>query len=397
MTRDDETQPPAGPWQPYRLDSEWADAVAGVCPVLRETETEAEEQRMLPTRAFQALAEAGLFRLVLPKDVGGAEVDPLVEMQVYEAVSRTSASACWNLSAGCLYTSWAAAYLSDEAVEEIFAGAEQVVVAGQGPPRGSARTVPGGVRVSGRYSFGSGMSHATWVVGGFTMADEDGTGTADWQAFVVPKDQVDVHDNWHALGLAGSNSVDYSVDDLFVPHGYCFSISRPEPLRGGSRFAAPVAAQVAAAHCGVALGAAERALDEISAIARAGRESGSGAGLADRGAFQRDLGRAHTTLTAARDHAARLLDRLADLLALDVRVHGRFVRELVAAQTYTTEVAVDVVTMAYRYAGPSAVRLTHPLQRVLRDLLVAQQHKFVADTSYDALGRALVDDARLSA
>lgn len=375
-------------WPPYRLEGELAERVESVRAVLAETEADAEQRRMLPEEAFGTLADAGLFRLALPTELGGLEVPPLVEMEVYEAVSRVSTAACWNLSAGCLYSSWAAAYLSDDAVREIFGSGGPAVVAGQGPPRGTAVAAEGGVRVTGRYGFGSGMSHATWVLGGFTAPPPDD----EWRAFVVPKERVDVLDNWHAVGLAGSGSVDYAVRDLFVPDGYWFPLGRPRPLRGGPRFAAPIAAQVAAAHCGVALGAGERALDAVVSAARS-----AGSPLAARGAFHRDLGEAHTRLSAARDHAARLLGALGDRLRHGPRPDRLFVQQLVAAETYVTEVATDVTTMAYRYAGTAAIRLDHPLQRILRDLLVALQHKFIADTSYDVLGTSLLDDVRRTA
>jgi alkylation response protein AidB-like acyl-CoA dehydrogenase len=253
-------RPAARRWRSYHLDPRHAVVIAGLRETLAETEVEAERRRMLPERAHRALAAAGLFRVAMPKELGGWDVGPVEEMEVYEALSRISTSACWVVTTGSVYTSWAAAYLSDEAVGEIFGHDGEVVVAGQAPPRGRARVVPGGVRVTGRYGFASGLGQADWVLGGFTMPDGD---PAETKAFIVPKEQVEVLDNWHALGIAGSNSVDYAADDLFVPEGFWFSTAKPVPLRGGPRFAAPIAAQVAAAHCGVALGAGERALDEL--------------------------------------------------------------------------------------------------------------------------------------
>jgi alkylation response protein AidB-like acyl-CoA dehydrogenase len=249
--------------------------------------------------------------------------------------------------------------------------------------------VPGGVRVTGRYSFGSGMSHANWVIGGYLVPTEDGS-DPEPRVFVTAKDNVQVLDNWYSIGIAASNSVDYAVDDLFVPDGWHFSFAAPEPRRGGARFTEPIFAQISGAHCGVALGAGERALDEIVGQAGTGRQLNSTSSLAERGAFQRDLGHARTALTAARDHAARLLGRLGEARDAARPLDEEFVDELVSVQTYTTETALEVATMAYRYGGPPALRLTNPLQRVLRDLLVAQQHRVIADVSYDALGEVLV-------
>ena len=131
----------------------------------------------------------------------------------------------------------------------------------------------------------------------------------------------------------------------------------------------------------------------VSASGTAGKQLNSTSALAERGAFQRDLGHARTALTAARDHAARLLGRLGEARDADRPLDEEFVDELVSVQTYPTEVSLEVATMAYRYGGPAAVRLDNPLQRVLRDLLVAQQHRVIADVSYDALGQVLVGQA----
>ncbi|MBM7774528.1 alkylation response protein AidB-like acyl-CoA dehydrogenase [Actinokineospora baliensis] len=370
-------------WPPYRVDAEHAAAVESVRAVLTETELEAERLRRLPQRAVAALHSAGLFGVATPKEAGGWDADPLAELQVYEALARINTSAAWVVTTGSVYTSWAAAYLSDDAVAAVFDSGAPAVVAGQAPPKGRATAVPGGLRVSGRYTFGSGMSHASWVLGGFTLAGTEGT----W-AFIVPKDQVEVLDNWHAVGIAGSNSVDFAVTDLFVPDGHFFNTAKPVPLRGGPRFGVPIVVQVAAAHCGVALGAGQRALDEII------RRAAATPALAERGAFQRDLGQVFTALSAARDHAARLVTELGDRLRSATRLDRQFIQQLIAAQTHATDTAVHAATTAYRYAGAPAVRLADPLQRITRDLLVAGQHKFVADVSYDALGVTLVERDR---
>jgi alkylation response protein AidB-like acyl-CoA dehydrogenase len=380
----------AANWPPYRLEAEHAAAVERVRPLIEETELEAERDRQLPRRVYEALAAEGLFRVALPKELGGWDVDPVTEVEVYEALSRISTSACWNVTAGCINTSWVGAYVADDAAEEIFGSGETVVAAGQAPPLGTGREVPGGVRVTGRYSFGSGMSHAHWVIGGYVVPSDDPDAAPEPRVFVTAKDNVQVLDNWYAIGIAASNSVDYAVDDLYVPDGWHFSFANPEPRRGGPRFSQPIFAQISGAHCGVALGAGERALDEILNQARTGRQLNSTSSLAERGAFQRDVGHARTALGAARDHAARLLGRLGDARDADAPLDEEFVDELVSVQTYTTGTALEVATMAYRYGGPTALRLTNPLQRVLRDLLVAQQHRVIADVSYDALGQILV-------
>jgi alkylation response protein AidB-like acyl-CoA dehydrogenase len=233
------------------------------------------------------------------------------------------------------------------------------------------------------------IRHSAWVQGGFRLAERAGDDPTGWYVCVVPKDSVKVLDNWY---VAGSGSYDYGLEAVFVPEGYWFDFLNPAQLRGGPQSSAPIRIQLTAAHTGFALGLAERAMDEIAGLAVTKRRQYATGGLAERGAFQRDLGHAHVQVNAARDHAARLFDELERRQhhggPFSALAHG----EIRAAGTYATEVAVDTAGMALPYAGGSGIRFSSPFQRVMRDILVAQSHIHVADTDYDALGTLLVTE-----
>lgn len=378
-------------WPPFALDEATAARIAAIGPVLRASEDEGEANRFLPPVAVDALHDAGVFGVSTPAVLGGMEATPLVEMEVFEAVTRCSGAAGWNLFVGAVHSGLPAAYLSDDAVAEMYGGDRTPVVAGQMQPVARAHDVEGGMTVDGTFSWGSGISHAGWVLGGAIVRTPDGGRLPGFRVFVTPKAKVEVLDNWHPVGLAGSGSYDYAVHDLFIPAGWWFDYLAPVRHRGGPRFDAPIRAQIASAHIGFALGLGERALDEILALAVTKRRSLSTTTIADRGAFQRDLGQAHTRLSAARDHGAAVLLRLERCQAEGSRVTDGDVSELRAAATHVTEVALDVANMAMRYAGGSAVRLDSAIQRVARELLVAQGHMYVADSNYDTLGAALLD------
>lgn len=381
-------------WRPYVLADPLAGAISRIGPVLRRTETSAEEQRRLPAEAVDAMRDAGLFRLASPASIGGMEADPVLEMEVYEAVTRWSASAGWTLFVGSLHTSFPAAYLADEAVDAMFGGDDWGIVAGQMQPVGLAREVDGGLVVSGRYSWGSGIAHSEWVLGGVRVSPPDGRGEASgFRVFVAPKHQVNVLDNWHVMGIAGSGSYDYAVEELVVPDGYWFDFVSPKQRRGGARYAMPIGMQLTAAHCGFALGAGERALEEITSLAVTKQRALSKVRVAERGAFQRDLGQAHADLSAARDHAARLLGLQSALRESAAAIPERLEVELRAAATHATDVAVRVAHMALRYAAGTGVRLESPIQRVLRELLVGQSHVYVSDVNYEKLGIDLLMEA----
>jgi indole-3-acetate monooxygenase len=382
-------------WPRLQLDDETADAIRSIAPILAATEQQAASERRLPQAAVDAMREAGLFRITLPAEVGGREVEPLVEMEVYEQVAWHSTAACWNLSVGNLHTALPAAYASDEAVEELFGEGRQPIVAGQPVPLSTGRPESGGMRVSGRHSWGSGMAHAEWVIAACTV---EGEPTADGgpavRAFVVSKEQVEVVDDWHVAGLEGSGSPAFVLDDVLVPEGFWWDHKSLVRRRGGPRFTTSMSTQAAASHLGVALGAGQRALALVASLATRKTRLGASGPVAERGAFQRDLGKAYAELAAARESAAALLRELARLQRAGGTLPGGFSERLRAATTHATDVAVSAAGFAFRSAGGSAVRLESPIQRTLRDLLVAQQHAYVDDVSYGALGaRLLAEEA----
>lgn len=385
------SEPPvtAYDWPRFELDDETFAAVEAIEPVLRDTAAESEHDRRLSPNAVEALRAAGLFRLALPAEVGGREMRPLAEFEVYERVARIDTSACWNLFVGNFHTSLPAVYAGDEAIQAMF-GAGDAIVAGQPAPLCEGRLEPGGMRVSGRHSWGSGIAHAGWVLGGCTIPASTPDGQPLRRSFAMPKADVEVVDNWHVLGVEGSGSADYVLRDVFVPDGFWWDAADPRPLRGGPRYSVPHAARATACHSGVALGTAERALELITALAAGKRRLYSTNSIASRGVFQHGLGKAYTELSAAREYTASMLRRLGDLQEARGGLTMDFRKQLAAVATYATDVSVSTAQFAYRYAGGSAPRLESPFQRAVRDLLVAQQHLIVGEHLYEELGRWLV-------
>jgi indole-3-acetate monooxygenase len=378
-------------WRRYELTDELHSAVERLRPVLEETEVQAEQDRRMPPVAVEALRESGLWRLASPAVLGGMEASPLLQFEVYEAISRISTAGGWTAFIGSIHTAWPLAYLRGDEAAESIAKSDPPVVAGQLAPVGRAEVVDGGLRVTGRYSWGSGINHATWVMGGAVSEQPEAGAPPIMHVWVAPKEQVEVLDNWHVMGLSGTGSFDYAVSDLFVPDDYTFQFDpfrRSDVQRGGRHYGAPVLVQAVPAHSALALGGAERAIDLLTNIAATKRRQlTQGQTLADRGAFQRDLGLAYHRLLAARSYIADLLSQLPAVDWSNEPLVGELTTRYTGALAYATEVAVSVAALTYKYAGGSAARLDNPLQRILRDLEVAQQHTAANDSSYDATGQ----------
>jgi alkylation response protein AidB-like acyl-CoA dehydrogenase len=404
LLRSDQRTDRTALWPARRLDAETAAAIEALRDTLEAAEVEGEELRYLSAQAVDALATAGLFKVSLPKELGGWEADVLLELEVFEAVARISTSACWNLIVGNFHSSIPAVLASDEAAKEIFLGDRFPVVAGQPASIGKGRVVDGGMLVSGRYGWGSGIAHAGWVIGGCTM-EGNGDQPPERRAWVAPKSAVRILDNWYVHGLKATGSSDYVVEDLFIPDGWSFPFGDPGPLtgatplvlpsprRGGAKYRVVTRVWPMSGHIGLLLGAAERALETIADVANRKRRRNAATSVSARPVFRHDLGRQFVSLSATRDNALRLFSHVADLAAAEQPVAKEIVHQIYGLAAHAAQTATAVADTAYSYASGDAVRSDNPLQQILRDLLVAKQHLLYADTHFEHLGEMLVDRA----
>jgi alkylation response protein AidB-like acyl-CoA dehydrogenase len=365
------------------------DAVERVRAVVTAGADEGERIATLPRATVAALDDSGLLTLKLPAVLGGAEADPATQIDVIEALSAIDASAGWCLMVGATTLALPAVFLPDEAVATIFEGGRRPRAAGCYMPTGQAIVQPGGYRVTGRWAFASGIRHADWV-SGTARVIRDGAPAPERCAFVVRVGDVEVHDTWQVAGLRGTGSCDFSAADLFVPTSFTWDMERAVPRRGGALYRLGLPGFVANEHAAFALGVARRALDEIAGLATTKSRGLKPALLAGRPAFQRFLGEADLRLRAARALAVEVNESAWATVSAGDPLTARQHAELRSAAVLATDVALGVVTGAFRYAGGSALYDTNLLQRCLRDLQAGAQHFMVSDSAYEGFGQFLL-------
>jgi alkylation response protein AidB-like acyl-CoA dehydrogenase len=256
-------------------------------------------------------------------------------------------------------------------------------------PTGHAVPAPGGFRVSGRWAFASGIRHAAWV-SGTAWVVRDGTPTAERRVFVVRTDDVEIHDTWHVAGLRGTGSCDFSVSEMFVPEAFTWDIERARPKRGGPLYRLGLPAFVTNEHAAFALGVARRALDVVTALAATKSRGLKPSPLATRATFQRFVGEAELRLRGARALALELNEAAWTTVGIGDSLTARQHAELRSAAVMATEVALDITSHAFRYAGGAAIYDASVLQRCLRDLNAGAQHFMVSDSAYEALGQLVL-------
>ena len=367
------------------------EAVESVRPILEAGAAESEEIGTLAKASVDALYDSGLFRLKLPHALGGAEADVITQLDVLEAVSRIDPASGWCLMIGAASVGSLGAFLPDESIEELFVGGRPPRTAGVQAPYGVATPVPGGYRLTGRWRFGSGIQHADWVSAGARVSAEDHAGHPNLLRVMVPRSQVKIHDNWHVMGLRGTGSCDFSMDDLFVPDRLAWDATSVEPRRGGGLYRLGRPGYVTNEHSAFALGVGRRALDAVTELAASKIRGYNSSNLvANRPTFQRVLGQCDMQLRAARSLNVEILGEAWRCVCDGYTPPPPLQAQMRSVATYTTDVAAEVASQAFRYGGGEALFADNILQQCLRDIHAAAQHQMVSDTAYENHGQFLL-------
>lgn len=365
-------------------------AARAIAPVVESGVRDAERAGTLPAATVAALRDCGVFGMLLPRELGGLEADPVTAIEVLEELARQDGSTGWCAGIGAISNAIMASRMDgDAAARHVFARGAATVTAGGYVPRGEALRTDGGWQVRGNYAFGSGCRHADWIV---AMGLEGGD-PARARAFCLPPGQVKIHDNWQSAGLEGTASCDYSVDGARVSDGYSFAISAP-PRRGGTVHALPVLSIAYIGHTGFALGVGRRALEEIEAIAGGQQRLASSAPLAQRPVFQAGLARAEARWRSARMLCHAAFGELYESQSSAGRVTLEQRARVAQAAVNAAEASAAAAEFALRSAGANAVYRSGVLQRCLRDIRTGMQHVAVSEEVWERVGAVRLGLAR---
>jgi len=366
-------------------------AVDGIRETIAGNAGEAERLGTLPRAIVDALAGTGLLSLKLPQALGGFEADPALQLEVVERVSAIDPSTGWCLLIGGTGVGLPGAFLPDKAIDRMFEGGRIPTAAIVAVPSGEAIPVDGGYRLTGRWPFVSGIPHAEWVTVG-AMVRGSAAAEPEPRLFVVPAESVEIHDNWHVMGLKGTGSCDVSLSDCFVPEAFSWDRLKSPPQRGGALYRMGHPGFVANEHAAFAIGAARGALGAVQRLARDKRRSFAPgpSSIESRPVFQRFVGNADMRLRAAR---ALVLEVYAEAweIASGGEVPPPHMQAAIrSACAFATEVAAEVTLEAFRFGGGEAAYETHLLQRYLRDVNVGAQHLMMSAVAYENHGQFLM-------
>jgi alkylation response protein AidB-like acyl-CoA dehydrogenase len=360
------------------------DGIQALLPAIAERIDEIEQGRRIPPDMVAELKSAGCFRSLVPRSHGGDENDLESHMRVLEELARTDGSVGWTVMIGAA-APVLLGMLPTQTFDAIYAAGPDVVVGGTFNPMGSAVPTDGGYKVTGRWTFASGCQHSDWFLAHCIV--DDGR-MPPMRMMVVPATDVEILDTWHVSGLRGTGSHDFTISDVFVPDERTFRIDDHSGV-DAPVMRVPELSLSTLLFAAVAIGIAQGALDEITAIATAKFPAFAMAPLAANPLFRNHLGAADAELRAARalvyGEASTAWSTACERAEFTVVQRARFR----AATTWAVRAAASVVDVAYTEGGGSSIRDDNPLQRRLRDAHALTQHFAIKPDTFTLAGALL--------
>jgi alkylation response protein AidB-like acyl-CoA dehydrogenase len=361
----------------------------------RDAREEAERLRQTPPWLAAEIGKAGIYQMYLPRSMGGPEVPPLTAFRVVEELSRADGSVGWcamiaaamSLNAGRLPT---------EVGRELAGTPADYRAAGSARTGGKAVRVAGGWRVTGRWNFASGIRNARWLYCTCTMVDGDAAplrtaeGKPLLRALWVPREDVTIVDTWSVMGMRGTGSQDFVVEDVLVPERRSVLSDAPPaqtaPLYDQRAWYVAIWTPSAANALGIARGA----IDCLAEIAATEASTLSTALLRDRPAVQARIGEAEAIVQAARAYVFDAVGRVWDTLCAGGRPSDHAIAQARLAITHAMHESVRAVDKVFHAAGTNAIYTSLPLERAFRDVHVAVQHGAALPSYFESAGKVLL-------
>ena len=378
-------------------ESDYIERARALAPLLRDAADEIEEHRQLPPRVVEALIEGGFFKLLIPRSLGGAELHPLIYVQVLEEIAKAEPSTAWSLgqNSGC---SMSAPYLDPAIAREVFGPPRGILAWGPDLPNaGRGVAVAGGIRVTGRWGFATGSRHATWLGAHIPIFNEDGTqrmnpnGRPQVRTVLFPKSSAKIIDNWQVIGLRGTGSDSYQAEDLFVPQQYTFGRDNPaERHEQGTLYNFTSGMIYAMGFSNVSLGIARGALETFIELARDKIPRGARKTLRENNVIQSMVAQCEARLSSCRAFIHQTIEEMWD----EAACHGEFRPDqhprLRLAATWAIQQSREVVSEIYSAAGATAIFNDNPFERRFRDMHAGSQQGQGRPVHFETVGQMLL-------
>jgi indole-3-acetate monooxygenase len=364
-----------------------------LAPLIARDADEIERTRRLTPAVTAALIENGLYRALLPRSFGGAEAPLDIFMQMQEEIAKVDASTAWCLGQ-CSVCAMTAAYLDPDAANEIFNTPPGILA--WGAVAHEVKAVPGGYQATARWDFASGSRQASWLGAHVRVVEADGTtrkkkdGSSEIHTILFPIGSATMYDVWDVIGLKGTGTDSYSVENLFVPERFATLRDDPSAVREkGPLYKLSTNMVFGMGFAATSVGVARATLDAAIALARSKLPQGLSA-MRENSAVQGLIGRTEANLRAARAYLYATAAETWRDLERGEPITERHRIALRIAATWTIHQSALVVDTAYHMAGATAVFAANPFERRFRDMHAIAQQIQARDTHYEDAGRAIL-------
>ncbi len=364
-------------------EADYLERVRSISALIRSEAEAIERDRTITQPVADALVELDLHRMLIPAELGGGGLLPSEALRVYEELSKADASVGWAFMASSWATGMVLGYLEPEVQRELLDGPGGFILAGQLLPRYPAVAVDGGYIVDGTFSFASGSDHATWIGAGFLVADANGkpildhNGKPQARVALLPKDQVELKNNWDVWGLSGTGSHDYQISKVFVPARHTIPTFGGTPTRPETMYQLTNEFLGGLCHAPVVLGIATRALELVAAMSANKVRPNYAVPVGEADIFRIDFARKEATLQAARLFCYDIAHSAEAAVNAGQSVTAEDVARVQQMLAWIHEVTSDIVLFAHKWGGSRSIGRTSELGRFMRDMQVATQHLLV--------------------
>jgi alkylation response protein AidB-like acyl-CoA dehydrogenase len=365
------------------------EAARALAPLIRANADAIDANRELPKPIFEALADAGLFHLAVPRAIGGAEIDYPIYVQVLEEIGKADASTAWIVNQCATFATYAARMAPDVA-RAIWIDTPRSIVANTPAANAQAVAVPNGYRVTGRQGFSTGCRHASWIAAHATVMENGAPrlkdGKPETRYCIMPIAEVELLDTWHTRGMRGTGTHHFAVNDVFVPEEHTVFLAAAPLANAGARYKIGIQLAFAGGDAAIALGMARSCLTEFYELAGSKTPRFQNL-LRDQSMIQLTVGQAEAAVRSGRAFLMEAVSNLwNDALTLPVISLERRTT-LRVATTHAIRLAAQAIDAIYNAAGATVVFEGNLIQRHFQDIHVITQHLHGRLAHYEFAGQ----------
>ena len=377
--------------------AEWVQRAKSIAPVVQQYRDDSEQQRYMAQPIFDAIRQIGINQMSVPRAFGGPQAEPLAQLRVIEEIARQDGSTGWNVLIW-VGTGLFSDYLAEDVAQELFGNGQEIVIGGALNPTAQARPVPGGLRVTGRWAFGSGYHYLTTLVAGCVVMDGEhprmlDNGMPEMYVVLLSPSECEMIDTWHTAGLRGTGSHDFRAADVFVPMERAIPLSAffvGPTARPSTALRTPFYDFASTQIATVGLGIARDAIESFKSLASGKIPAIGTTSLGNLQTIQQRVGRAEALLRAARAYLFTTVEEVTSAHQAGSPVRDDDSADLRLAAAHAAQNAVEVVDLMFDAGGGSSIYATNRLERCFRDVHMVPHHMMVSPLNVEMVGQYLL-------